>query len=63
MKIVGMAQIYNEITSGRLKRCLDHYRFSSQRKLMDRILNYMRLDTTRDYLSVLNGEELSEINI
>ncbi|MBD3216667.1 MAG: glycosyltransferase [candidate division Zixibacteria bacterium] len=25
MKIVGMAQIYNEIKSGHLKRCLDHY--------------------------------------
>ncbi len=39
-----------------------HYSSSSQQKLMDKILNYMRLDPTRDYLSVLNGVELGEVN-
>lgn len=62
MKIVGMAQIHNEIRTGYLKRCLEHYSSSSLEKLMNKICNYMRLEVTRDYLSVLNGVKLGEVD-
>jgi glycosyltransferase involved in cell wall biosynthesis len=39
-----------------------HYSSSSKDKLIKKILNYMRLDTTRDYLSVLKGVDLGEVN-
>jgi glycosyltransferase involved in cell wall biosynthesis len=39
-----------------------HYNSSSVEKLVDKIVNYMRLDTSRDYLSVLNSVELGEVD-